>query len=174
MTNSAPEFDIVVVGAGPAGLAATCAAAGANRRVALVDETPWLGGQIWRGQQAAGPAGMAARWLARFQNSGATLLDRTCVIAAPEPGLLLAERDAEPCAIRWKRLILATGARELLLPFPGWTLPGVTGAGGILNLVKNGWPVQGQRVVIAGSGPLLLAAAEGLAKHSGRSRDKGW
>jgi NADPH-dependent 2,4-dienoyl-CoA reductase/sulfur reductase-like enzyme len=56
----------------------------------------------------------------------------------------------------------------LLLPFPGWTLPGVTGAGGILNLVKNGWPVQGQRVVIAGSGPLLLAAAEGLAKHGAR------
>lgn len=168
MTDAAAEFDIVVIGAGPAGLAAAWAAAGGNRRVALLDETPWLGGQIWRGQQAAGPVGLAAQWLGRFLQSGATLLDRTCVIAAPEPGLLLAERDSEPCQIRWKRLILATGARELLLPFPGWTLPGVTGAGGILNLVKNGWPVQGQRVVIAGSGPLLLAAAEGLAKHGAR------
>ena len=168
MTERAPEFEIVVIGAGPAGLAAACVAAETNRHVALVDETPWLGGQIWRGQQAAGSLASAAKWFARFEQSGAVLLDRTCVIAAPEPGLLLAERDGQPSQIRWKRLILATGARELFLPFPGWTLPGVMGAGGLLNLVKHGWPVQDQRVVVAGSGPLLLAAAEGLARHGAR------
>lgn len=68
--------------------------------------------------------------------------------------------------IRYERLILCTGARELLLPFPGWTLPGVTGAGGLQALVKGGLPVRGERLVIAGSGPLLLASAA-TAKHQG-------
>ncbi|HEV2836176.1 MAG TPA: FAD/NAD(P)-binding oxidoreductase, partial [Pyrinomonadaceae bacterium] len=56
-------------------------------------------------------------------------------------------------------LILATGARERFLPFPGWTLPNVFGAGGLQALVKTGLPIEGKRVVIAGSGPLLLAVA---------------
>ena len=168
MSNTGSEFEIVVVGAGPAGLAAACVAAETKRRVGLVDETPWLGGQIWRGQRAASPAHPSAKWFTRFGRSGAVLFDRTCVVAAPEPGLLLAERDGRPCQFRWQRLILATGARELLLPFPGWTLPGVFGAGGLLNLVKHGWPVRDQRVVVAGSGPLLLAAADGLARHGAR------
>ena len=65
-------------------------------------------------------------------------------------------------------MVLATGARELFLPFPGWTLPGVMGPGGLLSLVKNGWPIAGKRVVIAGSGPLLLAVADGLKKAGAR------
>ena len=189
MSEHASTFNIVVVGAGPAGLAAACAAAESGQRVALVDETPWLGGQIWRGHPAnegvpqpnaesedsssedaaAAPAGAEARrWLARFRNSGARLLAGTTVIAAPEPGLLLAEQDGAPCQIRWQRLVLATGARELFLPFPGWTLPGILGPGGLQALVKNGWLLQGQRVLVAGSGPLLLAVADGLRRHKAR------
>jgi NADPH-dependent 2,4-dienoyl-CoA reductase/sulfur reductase-like enzyme len=61
-------------------------------------------------------------------------------------------------------LILATGARERFLPFPGWTLPGVMGAGGLQALVKSGLPVSGKRVVVAGSGPLLLAVAANLSR----------
>src|SRR5581483_8105173 len=68
----------------------------------------------------------------------------------------------------WQRLVLATGARELFLPFPGWTLPGVIGPGGLQALVKNGWPIRGRRVVIAGSGPLLPAVADGLKKFGAR------
>jgi NADPH-dependent 2,4-dienoyl-CoA reductase/sulfur reductase-like enzyme len=62
-------------------------------------------------------------------------------------------------------LIVATGARELFLPFPGWVLPGVFGPGGLLGLVKNGWPIAGKKVVVAGTGPLLLATADGLKKR---------
>src|SRR4029450_1712409 len=51
----------------------------------------------------------------------------------------------------------STGACEPFLPFPGWTLPNVMGAGGLQALVKTGLPIQGKRVVVAGSGPLLLA-----------------
>ena len=92
------------------------------------------------------------------------LLDRTAAIASPRPGLLLAEHEGSPRQIAYQRLILATGARELFIPFPGWTLPGVVGPGGILSMTKTGWPVKGKRVVIAGSGPLLFATADSLRK----------
>jgi NADPH-dependent 2,4-dienoyl-CoA reductase/sulfur reductase-like enzyme len=62
----------------------------------------------------------------------------------------------------FEQLVLATGARERFLPFPGWTLPGVFGAGGLQALVKGGYPVAGKRVIVAGTGPLLLAVAAHL------------
>jgi NADPH-dependent 2,4-dienoyl-CoA reductase/sulfur reductase-like enzyme len=158
------EFEVVVVGAGPAGLAAACTAAEAGKRVGLVDETPWLGGQIWRGQQARASAPQARAWFERFRRCGARLLDSTSVIAAPRKGCLLAEHPSGPREIHWEKLVLATGARELFLPLPGWTLPGVLGPGGLQALAKNGWPVAGKRVAVCGTGPLLLAVADGLAK----------
>ena len=168
MSDADFKFEIVVVGAGPAGIAAACAAAECGKRVAVVDDTPWLGGQIWRGEQARPKQSQAQRWIEKFRASGATLLDRTSVIAAPEAGLLLAERANEPREIHWQKLILATGARELFLPFPGWTLPGVMGPGGLQALVKNGWPISGKRVVICGTGPLLLAVAKGLRNYGAK------
>ncbi|HYG22632.1 MAG TPA: FAD/NAD(P)-binding oxidoreductase [Verrucomicrobiae bacterium] len=162
------EFDIVVIGAGPAGLAAASVAAESGSAVALVDDTPWLGGQIWRGEHTRKSVPLARRWVERFRQSGATLLDQASVVAAPGPGVLQAERPQGTVAVRWKKLILATGARELFLPFPGWTLPGVFGPGGLQALVKNGWPIAEKRVVIAGSGPLLLAVADGLKKAGAR------
>ncbi len=65
--------------------------------------------------------------------------------------------------VRAQDIVLATGARELFLPFPGWTLPNVMGVGGLQALVKSGYDVRGKRVVIAGSGPLLLPVASTLA-----------
>ena len=61
--------------------------------------------------------------------------------------------------LRFSKLILASGGRELLLPFPGWTLPNVTGAGGLQALVKSGLPIKDKIVIVAGSGPLLVAVA---------------
>lgn len=168
MSDASLDFEIVVVGAGPAGIAAACAATEGGAGVAVVDDTPWLGGQIWRGEQARPKQSQAQQWLERFRNCGATVLDRTSVIGAPERGLLLAERAGEAREIRWKKLILATGARELFLPFPGWTLPGVIGPGGLQALVKNGWPIAGKRVVVCGTGPLLLAVAAGLKNYGAK------
>jgi NADPH-dependent 2,4-dienoyl-CoA reductase/sulfur reductase-like enzyme len=168
MSDAHFQFEIVVVGAGPAGIAAACAAAECGKGVAVVDDTPWLGGQIWRGEQARPKQPQAQRWLERFRNSGATVLDRTSVIAAPESGLLLAEHLDAPCEIRFQKLVLATGARELFLPFPGWTLPGVTGPGGLQALVKNGWPISGKRIVVCGTGPLLPAVAAGLRAYGAK------
>lgn len=80
----------------------------------------------------------------------------------------LAYEDAEGCGvIRYQKLILCNGARELLLPFPGWTLPGVTGAGGLQAQIKQGLAIRGERVAIAGSGPLLLAVANSVKQAGG-------
>src|SRR5579864_2511576 len=157
MNDMKLRFEIVVVGAGPAGLAAACAAAESGCSTALVDDTPWLGGQIWRGQQAYPNNPLAMRWVERFRQSKATLLDQCAILGPADRRILLAEHPIGPRQIQWDRLILATGARELFLPFPGWTLPGNFGPGGLQSLAKHGWPVAGKRIVLAGSGPLLMA-----------------
>ncbi|HEY3861478.1 MAG TPA: FAD/NAD(P)-binding oxidoreductase [Verrucomicrobiae bacterium] len=164
MSEERLHFEVVVVGAGPAGLAAACVAAESGCRTALIDDTPWLGGQIWRGQQAHPAIPQAAQWVERFQRGKAALLSECAIIGTAGPRVLLAEHPGGPRQIEWERLILATGARELFLPFPGWTLPGNFGPGGLQSLAKHGWPVAGKRVVLAGSGPLLLAVGAGLRK----------
>jgi NADPH-dependent 2,4-dienoyl-CoA reductase/sulfur reductase-like enzyme len=157
-----PEaFEIIVAGAGPAGIAAACAAAESGARVAVLDDNPSAGGQIWRG---ASPEG--ARWFQRFHRSGASLIAGAGIVDHPAPGALLALRNGlEPLELRYQKLILATGARERFLPFPGWTLPNVMGVGGLQALVKGGLPIAGKRVVVAGSGPLLLAVADYLHRR---------
>lgn len=155
---------VVVVGAGPAGIAAACRAAEAGADTLVLDESPAAGGQIWRQGAAALPRS-ARRWLERLRLSGARGEQQVTVVDVLGNGRLLAERAGRPVAIDYGRLILATGARELFLPFPGWTLPGVMGLGGAQALVKSGGEVAGQRVVIAGSGPLILPVAATLASH---------
>ncbi len=163
---SLERYDVLVVGAGPAGLAAACAAAEqGSHRVAVVDDNPSAGGQIWRGEAAKPKNASAAHWLQRVRASRLTMLTGAQVVDQPEPGRLLLETETGPRQIGYQKLILATGARELFLPFPGWTLPNVTGAGGLQALVKGGLPIQGKRVVVAGSGPLLLAVAVALREH---------
>jgi NADPH-dependent 2,4-dienoyl-CoA reductase/sulfur reductase-like enzyme len=90
------------------------------------------------------------------------------VFDATGDGMLVAEQDGQRLELQYSKLILATGARELFLPFPGWTLPGVYGAGGLQAMVKSGLPIRDQRVVVAGSGPLLLAVAAYLREAGAR------
>jgi NADPH-dependent 2,4-dienoyl-CoA reductase/sulfur reductase-like enzyme len=158
-------FDVVVVGAGPAGLAAAAAAARAGRHVALLDENPRAGGQIWRAGMGNSRAGSARdRAIAAFESSGAEIFAGRQVVDAEAPGRLNAWVDSTHTleTFSFSRLIIATGARERFLPFPGWTLPGVFGAGGLQALVSSGFEVRGKRVLVAGTGPLLLAVAAHL------------
>ncbi len=174
------QFDIVVVGAGPAGIAAAVTAAEAGLRVAVVDDNSAPGGQIWR--SGAHLPRAAQHWIARLQRSSVVPLHGRRVFDAPEPNLLCAEPSAflsalngsslganYDCAeLRFTKLILATGARERFLPFPGWTLPNVMGAGALDALVRGGLPIARKRVVVAGTGPLLLAVAAHLARRGAR------
>jgi NADPH-dependent 2,4-dienoyl-CoA reductase/sulfur reductase-like enzyme len=166
--------DVLVIGAGPAGIAAATAAAESGRSVLVLDDNAAAGGQIWREAPVAARAapsedkGPKQRALARLARSGAKLLTGRSVFNAEASGLVYAMHETagvfhvEP--FRFERLILATGARERLLPFPGWTLPGVFGAGGLQALGRGGYPIAGKRVVVAGTGPLLLAVAAHLAQ----------
>ncbi len=154
------DFDVVVVGAGPAGLAAACRAAECGQRVAMLDDNPRPGGQIWRGVSKE-----AAVWVRLAERHGVEWIAGARVFDAPEPQQLAVEMFEGECRIGYRSLILATGARERFLPFPGWTLPNVMGAGGLQALSKSGLPLAGKRVVVAGSGPLLLAVARYLKAH---------
>ena len=158
-------YDVVVVGAGPAGMAATVRAAESGASVALVDDNPDIGGQIWRGERAHPTNPTAATWFERINAVEHDRLAGTRIVGLGGPKGLVAERDGRLIELDYASLILATGARELFLPFPGWTLPGVLGAGGLQAMVKAGLSVAGKRVVVAGSGPLLLAVASALRKH---------
>lgn len=150
---------VLVVGAGPGGLAAALAAEAGGAQVTLVDALPEPGGQIWRSLWHKQASGKARACFQALRASTVTLKMSRRVITAPAPASLGVIGPDGPEILSYDRLILATGARELFLPFPGWTLPGVLGAGGLQALVKGGMDVKGKRVVVAGSGPLLLAAA---------------
>jgi NADPH-dependent 2,4-dienoyl-CoA reductase/sulfur reductase-like enzyme len=162
-------WDVVVVGAGPAGLAAACRAAESGARVALVDDNPLAGGQIWRAG-AGKPAGPATLWIRRAERHGVEWISGARVFDAPAVGTLALEQFEGNREIGYRNLVLATGARERFLPFPGWTLPNVMGAGGLQALVKSGLTIEGKQVVVAGSGPLLLAVAKYLRDHGAKVR----
>lgn len=157
------ETDLLVVGAGPAGLAAAVAASGKGLRVTMVDENPQAGGQIWR-PMAGEPAGPAPRMLAQMFQARAQMLAPASVVGFDADDTARIVFRGGHGTVRFQKAVLATGARELFLPFPGWTLPGVFGVGGLQALVKQGLPIRGRRVVVAGSGPLLLAVAKHLRK----------
>jgi D-hydroxyproline dehydrogenase subunit alpha len=158
--------DIVIVGAGPAGIAAATRAAGAGKSVLVLDEGMREGGQIWRHRVPEQLPGAARSRIAGFRDAGIQLRSGVSVVGSPRAGELLAEdREGEVLLVEWRdALILAVGGRERFLPFPGWTLPGVVGVGGGQALLKAGIRVDGWKSVVAGSGPLLLPVAALLAK----------
>jgi NADPH-dependent 2,4-dienoyl-CoA reductase/sulfur reductase-like enzyme len=170
------HVDVAVVGGGPAGMAAAVAARRAGASVVLVDEYAAPGGQIWRrsfteiGDVAPASLPRDGRALCRaLASSGATVLAGTTVWAA-EPGdarhtLRVHGPGGEPGRIRARAVVLATGAYDRPVAFPGWTLPGVLTAGGAQALAKGQGVLPGRRVLLAGAGPFLLPVATQLRKQ---------
>jgi NADPH-dependent 2,4-dienoyl-CoA reductase/sulfur reductase-like enzyme len=159
MNRNRRTAEILIVGAGPAGIAAAVRARESGSHVLVLDDNPAPGGQIWRNTPSA------SIWFRRLVASGAEVLAGTSVVEGDAYGrIIVAETQNEIFEIEYGKLILATGARELFLPFPGWTLPNVMGVGGLQALVKSGLPVAGKRIIVAGTGPLLLAAATYVRK----------
>ncbi|GAA2749212.1 NAD(P)/FAD-dependent oxidoreductase [Kitasatospora cinereorecta] len=171
-------YDLAVVGAGPAGLAAAVTAAELGLRVALLDAGPRVGGQYYRHPApelgAARPDRLHHGWavFARLRDRlrAQPRIDHLAghhVWAAErgEPWRLhatLGPDAGDRVTVEAGAVLLATGAYERQLPFPGWTLPGVVTAGGAQAMLKAGLVLPGRRIVVAGSGPLLLAAASSL------------
>ena len=170
------ERRVVIVGAGPAGMAAALALAEAGARPTVLDENPRPGGQIFRQPPPGSPAAKPGAKKDATALHGAELCRR--FEAARERielltgthvwGLFPERRLAVTQGQGWQmiapgELVLATGAYEYTPPFPGWTLPGVMTPGGAQSLVKT-WSVRpGQSAVVAGTGPFLLVVAQQLA-----------
>jgi D-hydroxyproline dehydrogenase subunit alpha len=169
------SVDIAVIGAGPAGLAAAVTAAAAGPRVALVDAAPRPGGQYYRHRSPAPEDGHRGGDGVRGRSTFVRLRERLdAVTYLPghrvwhiEPGFvvhaLAGDAGERAVTIRAARLVLAPGAYDRALPFPGWDLPGVLTAGAAQALIKGNGVTPGARAVVAGTGPFLLPVAAGLA-----------
>ncbi|MFN3937385.1 MAG: NAD(P)/FAD-dependent oxidoreductase [Gemmobacter sp.] len=166
--------DLCIVGAGPAGMAAAGMAAGLGLSVALLDEQPGPGGQIYRSVTAGGPTREAilgrdylrGRLLAHgLERDGIDLFAGTTVwdIEGQGPFAVCHSRDGRAGVLSARCLILATGALERPVPVPGWTLPGVMTAGAAQILLKSSGLVP-DRAVLAGAGPLLYLLAVQMAR----------
>ena len=154
---------LLVVGGGPAGMAAARAASAAGLRVTLVDESNRLGGQYFRGRQDSREPGSPHAFAAAA--TGVRVLLGTVVVDAPRAGALTVWNQASDHVeeIAHDRLVLATGAYDRPVAIPGWTLPGVVTAGGASTLAKAHGVAPGKRLLVAGSGPFLLSVADDLS-----------
>jgi NADPH-dependent 2,4-dienoyl-CoA reductase/sulfur reductase-like enzyme len=158
--------ELAVIGAGPAGLAAALAAAQRGVDVTLIDGAATLGGQIWRQPSSGEPADDAVPLLRAVPaHPRVDVLSATSVVhaAATGPGArVLLRAESGIWALDAAAVVLATGAAELSLPFPGWDLPGVVTPGAAQAMLKaHGVPI-GRRVVVAGTGAFLWPVAAGL------------
>lgn len=160
--------DLLVIGAGPAGMAAATTAATLGLKTALLDEQPQAGGQIYRNvaacdAQVAALLGPDYRYGAglvqALQASGTQRHAQTLVWDVAQDLTVTALQAGRAFQLRAPQLIAATGAMERASPVPGWTLPGVMNAGAVQIAMKTGGAVPSGRVVLAGAGPLLLLVA---------------
>ena len=152
--------EILIIGGGAAGLAAAVSAS--DKKVLIVDDNPKLGGQIWRAELGKIKSPEARKLIEKIDAKQVSILNNAQVFAQKDEKTLLSETPKGTVELTFEKLILATGARERFLPFPNWTLPNVFGAGGLQALVKSGLSVENKRIVVAGTGALLLAVAEYL------------
>ena len=167
------DTDIAIIGAGPAGLAAATAARTCGARVHLIDAFGSAGGQYYM-QPAHGDGHLSSQVsrgrevIAKAQQAGVEFLG-DCEVFAAYPGFrLFASRPQGPVSIGCRSVIVATGAHDRTMAFPGWTLPGVLTAGAGQRLAKVNGVLPGKRIVVAGSGIFLFAVAEALIGKGAR------
>ena len=168
------EAETVIIGAGPAGISAALAAAQNGVMVTLVDESPLPGGQYLKGSSSqarkisTGTERTATRMLADLnrliKKGDIALFSETGVWGIEGHNLYLYGRKGYQ-DLSAKKIIVASGAREFVLPFPGWTLPGILTLGAAQILAKQHRILPGQRVLLSGSGPLIFRVAHELIEQ---------
>lgn len=166
--------DLVVIGAGPAGLAAATEAAARGVQVTLIDDNPLPGGQYFRRGVTEALCDLARDVLGEDEKGAALLrivehprVDyrrEAVVFGFFDDGILAYVQDGRLRELRPRCTVVAAGATERPVPFPGWTLPGVMGAGSVLNLIKGQRVLPGRRVLVSGNGPLGLLVAATLVR----------
>ncbi|HEY3868406.1 MAG TPA: FAD-dependent oxidoreductase [Actinocrinis sp.] len=170
-------YDIAVLGAGPAGLSAAVTAAARGCRTVLIDAAARPGGQYWRHRD--GDDGALHHDWSRFRHLRRRLETEPLLEYRPGHSIWHAERtksgfaihtvhDESPRTLHSRSVIVATGAYDRQLPFPGWTIPGVFTAGAAQALLKGQGVLAGRRIAVAGAGPFLLPVAAALAEAGGR------
>ena len=160
-------FDLVVIGGGPAGIAAAATAAKHGLSVALIDERPTLGGQIYKrvgpgfkvksAKEVGKDYFLGEELIAELDNSNVKLFLETLVATIEESSVVIARNGQHAEKLTYKKLLISPGAYDRPVAFPGWTLPGVITAGAAQSLVKTQRVLPGSRIFFAGSGPLALA-----------------
>lgn len=171
------SVDLLVIGAGPAGARAALRAQGCGLSVLLVDENHDAGGQVWR-PLPTGFARATGATLSTEARQGDALREELrragvrCLFGHKVWNVgtsLRTDLIGPDGTVSWqpRALLVATGATERVVPFPGWTLPGVMGLAAATILLKSQNMLPGRRTVVAGSGPLLLAVANGILKAGG-------
>jgi thioredoxin reductase len=174
------ESEVAIVGAGPAGLSAAYAASQAGCAVTLIDSYARPGGQYYKQMpvqfKSPKPGALhhefspAERLFAALQSNDRVhiLSDTTVWSAQASSGddriTLYLNSGEQSSELRARKVILATGAYDRALPFPGWDLPGVMTAGAMQTLVKSQRVLPGRRIVLSGSGPFLMPVAAALAQ----------
>lgn len=168
------EFDLVVIGGGPAGIAAATAASNHNLNVLLIDERSTLGGQIYKrvgpGFEVKDSIKLGADYLRgeilikSLTKSNAEVMLETTVLSVEDSQVIVVTADNKYDSIKYKKLLITPGAYDRPVVFPGWTLPGVITAGAAQSLVKTQRVLPGSRIFFAGSGPLALAFPAQLSK----------
>ena len=175
-----PEaYDVVIVGAGPSGIGAAVVLAEYSLKVLLIDENNQIGGQIWR-QPVYKPAGrfkgpqppglqMDLSAATGTNKNNLQIITPACVLGVfPEKHLLLSTSEESVKEIRARRIIFATGAREKVRPFKGWTLPGVMTLGAAQILLKYYGVLASSKILIAGAGPLVYLLSSQIIGAGGK------
>ena len=165
-------YDLIIIGAGPAGVSAATEASARGLSVLLLDENPTPGGRIWQALEARGghdrddaPGVQALR---AFRASTTETRWRAGVWAVESDGTVFWSEDGSARSAQGHCLLLATGTTERPMPIPGWTLPGVMTVGAAQIALKTGGLVPHSNTWLAGQGPLLLLYAVQALRAGGR------
>jgi thioredoxin reductase/bacterioferritin-associated ferredoxin len=168
-----PDFDVLVLGGGPAGVNAALAASATGLKVALFDENPAAGGQVYRAPVSSvipvtGDRQPGDALRQELDQSAVTTYFNHVVWAVTADYRVDAAGPAGPVQCTGRALIVATGTTERVVPFDGWTTPGVIGLAAATILLKSQGILPGRSTLVAGCGPLLAAVAAKTIEGGGK------